>query len=717
MVLDVVVVHLHQLEVGVVIERGLAELLGRVDLDLFVRPLVPQPAEPDALAGRAAVLLEHARLEGARLLEARDELLLGVVRERVLEAAVEAADVDERVLGAHLGLDLGRRPDELALRDVLVHEVVEAGLGAIGRALRELARVDAHDERVVLARHLNKVLVLGRIVKEEVARASSLDDAVGDGDRVHTVAVGALVRATVLGTRHLELHDGQLVLGASRRRTEGVVALLLLVGLLEHLDSLHAHEVGQLARVEVVLVGHVGERLLAAAHGLELGDADARAVELAHGVLGLLVGAVASVRAIGPVVGVLGDVVARPQERQRLALEVERRQKRRDISVQLLDEVLVLLVGGPVVRVVRHAADGREAAAHRLLVDGHLARVARHQDAHLALVDAREQALVDELAVRRLAALEVLAREGRLPLARALASRTLDAEDHELLDRVVLDVVVVHLHELEVVVVAEGLGAELRRGVDLDLGVGRLVPEPAEPDALARRATVLLDDTRLEGARLLEAGEELLLGVVRERVLEAAVEASDVDERVLGAHLSLDLGRRPDELALRDVRVHEVVEAGLGALGGALRELAGVDAHDERIILGREGLELFHVVLVLLRIEENEVARAARLDNRVRDRDRVNTVAVGALVGATVLGARHLELDDGELEHGALGRRQQRVRAVPHRGRNQGGASAHVSRVVRRGPTSARVTAIQRRNTIKVTCPKMKPLLARVEYL
>jgi predicted Rossmann fold nucleotide-binding protein DprA/Smf involved in DNA uptake len=31
-------------------------------------------------------------------------------------------------------------------------------------------------------------------------------------------------------------------------------------------------------------------------------------------------------------------------------------------------------------------------------VDGHLARVARHQDAHLALVDAREQALVDELA-------------------------------------------------------------------------------------------------------------------------------------------------------------------------------------------------------------------------------------------------------------------------------------------------------------------------------
>ena len=63
---------------------------------------------------------------------------------------------------------------------------------------------------------------------------------------------------------------------------------------------------------------------------------------------------------------------------------------------------------GPVVGVL--AADGREAAAHRLLVDGHLAGVARHQDAHLALVDAREQ-LVDELPAGLLAALEVLARE------------------------------------------------------------------------------------------------------------------------------------------------------------------------------------------------------------------------------------------------------------------------------------------------------------------
>ena len=49
--------------------------------------------------------------------------------------------------------------------------------------------------------------------------------------------------------------------------------LLSRVGLREHLDSLDAHQVGELARVEVVLIGHVSKRLLATAHGLELGDA------------------------------------------------------------------------------------------------------------------------------------------------------------------------------------------------------------------------------------------------------------------------------------------------------------------------------------------------------------------------------------------------------------------------------------------------------------
>ena len=74
-----------------------------------------------------------------------------------------------------------------------------------------------------------------------------------------------------------------------------------------------------------------------------------------------------------------------------------------------------------------------------------------------------------------------------------LGARAVDTELEELTDGVVLDVVVVHLHQLEVRVVGQ-LGLAVRLGrVDLDLGVGRLVPEPAQPDALAGRATVLLD--------------------------------------------------------------------------------------------------------------------------------------------------------------------------------------------------------------------------------
>merc|ERR1711968_340861 len=65
-------------------------------------------------------------------------------------------------------------------------------------------------------------------------------------------------------------------------RREGHFALnraRLLLGSIDHLNSLDTHEVGELARLEVVLIWHVGERLLAAAHGLEHRDADARAVE------------------------------------------------------------------------------------------------------------------------------------------------------------------------------------------------------------------------------------------------------------------------------------------------------------------------------------------------------------------------------------------------------------------------------------------------------
>ena len=76
---------------------------------------------------------------------------------------------------------------------------------------------------------------------------------------------------------------------------------LTLVTYHDHLDRLDAHEVGQLARVEVVLVRDVSEGLVAATHGLELGHADARAVEAADDVL----------RADGGAVWVLGVLQGR----------------------------------------------------------------------------------------------------------------------------------------------------------------------------------------------------------------------------------------------------------------------------------------------------------------------------------------------------------------------------------------------------------------------
>ena len=53
-------------------------------------------------------------------------------------------------------------------------------------------------------------LVLGVEVLDDVASATSLDDAVGDRDGVNAVAVGALVGATVLGAGHVELDDAAL---------------------------------------------------------------------------------------------------------------------------------------------------------------------------------------------------------------------------------------------------------------------------------------------------------------------------------------------------------------------------------------------------------------------------------------------------------------------------------------------------------------------------
>merc|ERR1719231_1358144 len=85
----------------------------------------------------------------------------------------------------------------------------------------------------------------------------------------------------------------------------------LSLALVKDLDSLSAHEVGQFAGLEVISIGHSLDSA-AAALRLELGDADARAVELSDGVHGGAGGG-----------AVQGDEISGPQERQWLALNAE----------------------------------------------------------------------------------------------------------------------------------------------------------------------------------------------------------------------------------------------------------------------------------------------------------------------------------------------------------------------------------------------------------
>mmetsp|Transcript_25071 Transcript_25071/g.81051 ORF Transcript_25071/g.81051 Transcript_25071/m.81051 type:complete len:489 (-) Transcript_25071:17-1483(-) len=401
-------------------------------------------------------------------------------------------------------------------------------------------------------------------------------------------------------------------------------ALLFALGCLDHLDGLDAHEVGELAGVVVVLVGDVGEGLLAAADGLELGDADAGAVELADDVLG---------DARGAVLGILGDEVGGPEEGEWFAGEVHRVEELGDVGLEGLLEEFVFLAAWFEVGVGGVAADGGEAALG-FFVDDHLDDVAGHEDADLALGDAGEEALVDELAPGFLAALEVLAGEGRLPLAGPRGVGAVVAEGEEFLDGVVLDVVVVHLHELELVGVVEGCLAE---GLAVVLAL-----EPAEPDALAGGAAVLLDHPRLEGHGLLEHRPEGLGVVVGKGVDEAALHVRDLHEGVLGAHLRLDPRARPHGLALGDEGVHQVVEALLRALRRPLAQLPRVDAHDEGVVLLHRLGELVVLVVVVL----DDLAGAPGLDDAVRDGDRIDAVPVRALVRAAVLRPRDVELHD-----------------------------------------------------------------------
>mmetsp|Transcript_11678 Transcript_11678/g.18792 ORF Transcript_11678/g.18792 Transcript_11678/m.18792 type:complete len:315 (+) Transcript_11678:54-998(+) len=231
------------------------------------------------------------------------------------------------------------------------------------------------------------------------------------------------------------------------------------------LNRLLANERCQAHALQVVLVGHIGEILVGPAAGAEVGAPNTRAVELTYDVYR------GAVRAVG------GDEVASPDEGQGLVTQLERIHEEGDVVVDELGLQVRVLRG---VRLEESgdvdSAHGREATLHGLLVNDLEQSVLHHEHAHLALRDAGEEALVHKLASSFLSTLEILPREDGLPLAGGAAG-AVDAKLDELAHGVVLGVVVVHLHQLDLVAV-------LKNNVS-KVGAVVLAIQPAQPDALA----------------------------------------------------------------------------------------------------------------------------------------------------------------------------------------------------------------------------------------
>jgi len=213
--LGVVVVCLHEIEELVVGARALAIALAVVaSLELD---------DPDALTRGPAVLLDDAGLERHGLLEASGKLLLGVVRQRVFEADVELGDLAEGVLGAHLLHHVGGGPHLYAELTERAHAGIKLALVApVGL---DLSGVAADDDGVEALAGLEERIVLVVHVVDELAAHARIDHAVGDGDRVVAVAVGALVRAAVGSATHVDLGKDALELRALGLRQQAKVVL------------------------------------------------------------------------------------------------------------------------------------------------------------------------------------------------------------------------------------------------------------------------------------------------------------------------------------------------------------------------------------------------------------------------------------------------------------------------------------------------------------
>ena len=117
---------------------------------------------------------------------------------------------------------------------------------------------------------------------------------------------------------------------------------------------------------------------------------------------------------------------------------------------------------------------------------------------------------------------------------------------------------------------------------------------------------------------------------------------------VIARKLLADTGGEITMRRLNRREYENTIEALLGTLGGALRELAGVDAHDDAVN-GRAGRRESSGALRLIL---DHITRRSRLDNAVCDRDRVDAMAVLPLVKAAAsrLMTWDVVLDEEEAE-------------------------------------------------------------------
>mmetsp|Transcript_67028 Transcript_67028/g.145713 ORF Transcript_67028/g.145713 Transcript_67028/m.145713 type:complete len:566 (-) Transcript_67028:48-1745(-) len=449
-------------------------------------------------------------------------------------------------------------------------------------------------------------------------------------------ATGLLLAEDAHGHGALHGLDARKELRGGGRGGLGLHGVQDAEGLLAH----QVAEVGGLHKVRHRDVEEGGVGRVGLAVGRQaLGDAHAGAVELADDPL---VHGAGSAR--GSRVGV--DEVGGPPERQRLVGQL---QVRHEAGNVLLREVRH---DRRVLRRVRlvEGVDGTS-AAHRgdaailwLLVDDASAGVADHVESDLSLDDARAEALVHELASGLLASLQVLARADGVPGARLLGA-AVDAELQELSHGVGLGMVVAGLHQLQDLVVAAAAVPEVLAVV------ARLQLD--DPDALARGASVLLDDARLEGHGLLEALLQGFLAVVGQGVRQSDGQVGDLAECVLGAHVRHHVWGGPDLDALLLQGPHALVE--LHLVSASRIDLAGVAADDD----GVEALHDLEEFLVLAGHIVQQLAAHVGSDHAVGDGDAVVAVAAVALVGAAEGLRVDVDLHQGRLVLGVRGLRQE----------------------------------------------------------